>query len=105
MTPVHTSDFELVPRVINEGYTLEEIRSRREWTERKTSSELAHAGCFSVPSESLRGNIENPIGMSQIPLGVAGPLLVHGSNHSGEYYVPLATTEAPWFAPTSAGWW
>lgn len=93
MTPVNTSDFELVPRVINEGYTLEEIRSRREWTERKTSSELAHAGCFSVPSESLRGNIENPIGMSQIPLGVAGPLLVHGSHHSGEYYVPLATTE------------
>src|SRR5260370_22431313 len=97
MTPVHTSDFELVPRVINEGYTLEEIRSRREWTERKTSSELAHAGCFSVPSESLRGNIENPIGMSQIPLGVAGPLLVHGSQSSREVFCPFVATRRSLF--------
>jgi hydroxymethylglutaryl-CoA reductase (NADPH) len=41
----------------------------------------------------MQGNIENPVGAAQVPLGVAGPLLVHGSGGSAEYYVPMATTE------------
>jgi hydroxymethylglutaryl-CoA reductase (NADPH) len=41
----------------------------------------------------MRGNIENPIGAAQIPLGVAGPLRVRGEHADGTYYVPLATTE------------
>lgn len=86
-------DMELVPRMLNERYTFEEISSRRQWLERKTSSTLAQVGSFSVTDGRLRGNIENPIGMVQTPLGVAGPLLVHGSGHSGEFYIPMATTE------------
>jgi hydroxymethylglutaryl-CoA reductase (NADPH) len=41
----------------------------------------------------MRGNVENPIGAAQVPLGVAGPLLVHGEHAEGDFYVPLATTE------------
>ena len=41
----------------------------------------------------MRGNIENPIGSAQIPLGIAGPLLVHGEHAEGTFYVPMATTE------------
>src|SRR6185503_10264484 len=54
---------------------------------------LAHVGSYSIPSEQMRGNIENPIGVAQIPLGVAGPLLIEGSHALGTYYVPMATTE------------
>lgn len=39
------------------------------------------------------GNIENPIGISQIPIGLAGPLSIQGSNARGKFYVPMATTE------------
>ena len=38
--------------------------------------------------------IENFVGTVKVPLGIAGPLYVHGDFASGIYYVPLATTEA-----------
>jgi hydroxymethylglutaryl-CoA reductase (NADPH) len=41
----------------------------------------------------MRGNIENPIGAAQVPLGIAGPLLIKGDHAQGAFYVPLATTE------------
>ena len=41
----------------------------------------------------MRGNIENPIGAVQMPLGVAGPLLIEGQYANGEFYIPMATTE------------
>ncbi len=39
-------------------------------------------------------NIENYIGRVDLPVGLAGPLRVNGMFANGDYYVPLATTEA-----------
>jgi hydroxymethylglutaryl-CoA reductase (NADPH) len=39
-------------------------------------------------------NIENYIGTVRMPLGLAGPLRVNGLFARGDYYLPLATTEA-----------
>lgn len=41
-----------------------------------------------------QGNVENFIGLLQMPLGLAGPLRVNGLAAKGDYWVPLATTEA-----------
>lgn len=41
----------------------------------------------------LEGNIENYIGMTQVPTGVVGPLRVIGSAAHGDFYLPLATSE------------
>jgi hydroxymethylglutaryl-CoA reductase (NADPH) len=45
-------------------------------------------------SECYEHNIENFIGTVKLPVGLAGPLRVNGIAAQGDYYVPLATTEA-----------
>ncbi len=46
-----------------------------------------------VDPNKLRGNIEQFIGMTQVPTGIIGPLRVNGFHAHGDYYVPLATTQ------------
>jgi hydroxymethylglutaryl-CoA reductase (NADPH) len=84
---------EIVPRLKDQGYSGESVKLRREWIEQKSECRLQHVGTYSIPSEAMRGNIENPIGAAQIPLGVAGPLRIDGMHANGTFYVPLATTE------------
>ena len=84
---------ELVPRFEDQGYAENTVASRRRWIEQKTGAKLAHIGSYSIPSQEMRGNIENPVGAAQVPLGLAGPLLIHGAHANGVFYVPLATTE------------
>jgi hydroxymethylglutaryl-CoA reductase (NADPH) len=48
-------------------------------------------------------NIENFIGTVKLPIGLAGPLRVNGIFANGDYYVPLATTEAALVASYSRG--
>src|SRR5260370_32035793 len=84
---------ELVPRMNGQGYAGQYVERRREWIELKTGCRLEHVGAHSIPSEEMRGNIENPIGAAQMPLGVAGPLGINGEHANGVFYVPLATTE------------
>jgi len=84
--------FELVPR-LDESYSRESIDRRRRWIEERTGATLGHVGAFSLDGERMRGNVENPIGAVQMPLGVAGPLEIDGEHARGTFYVPLATTE------------
>ena len=83
----------LVPRLAEQGYRKDLVARRREWVEEQTGATLDHVGRFSLDMESTRGNVENPIGAVQMPLGVAGPLRVFGEHVDDEVYVPLATTE------------
>lgn len=48
-------------------------------------------------------NIENLIGTLKIPVGIIGPLAVNGLHAQGDYYVPLATTEAALVASYGRG--
>lgn len=91
--PPRSGAMDLVPRMGGQGDTAGDVAGRRRWVAGRTGAELAHVGRSSLPAESLRGNVENPIGSAQVPLGAAGPLRVNGEYADGVYYVPLATTE------------
>jgi hydroxymethylglutaryl-CoA reductase (NADPH) len=83
----------LVPRLGADAYTREGIATRRRWVEERTGASLREVGAYTIDGGEWRGNVENPIGAVQMPLGVAGPLRVDGEHARGEFYVPLATTE------------
>ena len=58
---------------------------------RLNSLPLNHVSACSFDPSEVAGNIENFIGVAQVPLGLAGPLLVDGEHAKGEFYVPMAT--------------
>ena len=91
--PAGPRDADLVPRFEEQGYTQEDLEARRRWIEERTGARLQHVGSCSLAGEAMRGNVENPVGAAQVPLGVAGPLRVEGEHARGSFYVPLATTE------------
>ncbi len=91
--PAGKSAVELVPRLSGQGYGDAQIAERRSWVEERTGAAFHHVGGRPLAGEVMRGNVENPIGCAQMPLGVAGPLRVRGEQAQGTFYVPLATTE------------
>ena len=54
-------------------------------------------------AERYAANVENFIGTVKVPVGVIGPLRVNGSHAQGDYFVPLATTEATLVASYGRG--
>jgi len=90
---------------MQEPYAAEGQQERLAFLKKTTGTELgAVSGSKAFESHSqLEGNIENFIGMAQVPIGIAGPMLVNGSEAQGEFYVPLATTEGALVASYSRG--
>lgn len=77
---------------------------RRIYLERKLNIELKAIGSTIIDfNQVYRRNTENTIGAVQIPIGVAGPLLIKGSYANGYYYIPLATTEGALVASVNRG--
>jgi len=92
-----------IPRDPDNDYSPEAARTRRDLVFEQTGTRLEAVGACSFDPAMLPGNIENFIGVAQVPIGLAGPLLVDGEHASGEFYVPLATTEGTLVASYSRG--
>ena len=107
-------------------------QKRREFLEKELDIKLDSIGNSTIPEDAAAGrNIENLVGATQIPLGVAGPLRINFKNvipseqssrgnldlkkiatspsaprndkESKDYYIPLATTEGALVASVSRG--
>jgi len=82
-----------LPRHKGIEFTPEAINARRDWLERRFGVSLKHIAVLSEAPEHFQGNVENLIGVTHVPLGIAGPLKVNGQEAQGVFYVPMATTE------------
>jgi hydroxymethylglutaryl-CoA reductase (NADPH) len=82
-----------LPRSKENDYTREMADRRRSFIQEVAGVDLPHTGSYSFDPERLPGNIEGFSGVAQVPMGLAGPLLVNGESAQGSFYVPLATTE------------
>jgi hydroxymethylglutaryl-CoA reductase (NADPH) len=92
-----------VPRSTSGDYTDQMATTRRDFLKEQTGAGFDHVARYSIDATTLPGNIENFIGVAQVPIGVAGPLLVDGEHAQGEFYVPLATTEGTLVASYNRG--
>ena len=92
-----------IPRSNTNDYLTDIIQERRRFLLEKTGTELTHADKYSFDPATLLGNIEHFIGVAQVPIGLAGPLLVNGQYAKGEFYVPMATTEGTLVASYNRG--
>ncbi len=92
-----------IPRSSDNDYSESALRQRQEFIEQQTPARLNHTRQYSFDPEDMSGNIENLFGVAQIPIGLAGPLLVNGEYAQGEFYVPMATVEGTMLASYNRG--
>ena len=91
-----------IPR-FDDDYTPEAARARRAFVQEATGAALEQVGASTLDPSTVRGNVEHFVGAAQVPLGIAGPLLVHGEHVDGPVFVPLATSEGTLVASYNRG--
>src|SRR5579884_2823079 len=92
-----------VPRDRDNDYTREAAQRRLDFARERTGASLEHVGAYSFDPAVVTGNVEHFIGVAQVPVGLAGPLLVNGEHAQGEFYVPMATAEGTLVASYNRG--
>jgi hydroxymethylglutaryl-CoA reductase (NADPH) len=95
-----------IPPKVPGASSVSDLAVNRRWALLNASVETRQA---LLPPDAVaelqryQNNIENCIGTVKLPVGLAGPLRVRGMFASGDFYVPLATTEAALVASYSRG--
>jgi hydroxymethylglutaryl-CoA reductase (NADPH) len=92
-----------IPRDRENDYTFEAAAARRAFLSEQTGVSLEHVSQYSFDPSILPGNVEHFTGVAQVPIGIAGPLLVDGEHAQGEFYLPLATAEGTLVASYNRG--
>ncbi|WP_338729721.1 hydroxymethylglutaryl-CoA reductase (NADPH) [Haladaptatus sp. DJG-WS-42] len=108
-----TEPADLVARVRDGDIRLHELEqhadadtaaaARRLYVEEETGADLSVAGEYAFDAADAASAIENMVGAIQVPLGVAGPVPIHGGEAEGTFYLPLATTEGALLASVNRG--
>lgn len=91
-----------IPR-LPDDYSEAAASARRDFLRSVTGTRPSRICDYALDPSCVSGNVENFIGTAQVPIGIAGPLLVRGEHARGEFYVPLATTEGTLVASYNRG--
>lgn len=92
-----------IPRSNHDDYSSEIIKQRINFINSYSGVELKHIPNETFDPHILAGNIENFVGIAQVPLGIAGPIHINGEHAVGEFLVPMATTEGTLLASYNRG--
>ncbi len=92
-----------IPRSETDDYSETAVDDRRRWLGVETGARLDALSGTGTDPHVFRGNVENLIGTVQLPVGVAGPLAIHGEHVDADVFVPLATTEGALVASYNRG--
>ncbi|MGY2130997.1 hydroxymethylglutaryl-CoA reductase [Hymenobacter sp. HD11105] len=92
-----------IPRQDSDDYAEAAIKERQRFAEQYTGQEFEHIKNYSFDPHMLQGNCEHFVGVAQIPVGLAGPLTVHGEHAQGDFLIPMATTEGTLVASYNRG--
>jgi hydroxymethylglutaryl-CoA reductase (NADPH) len=92
-----------VPYDKEDDYSADIINKRLEFARSFGGADFEHVSKNSFDPSETKGNIENFIGVAQIPIGLAGPVKINGEHAIGEFLVPLATTEGTLVASYNRG--
>ncbi len=93
----------VIPRDRNDDYSAAAIADRVNFAKEWSGANLEHVTSYSLDTKSLSGNVEHFIGVAQVPIGIAGPLTIHGEHAQGDFVVPMATTEGTLVASYNRG--
>lgn len=96
-------DLPRIPRDKNDDYSDEIIAERQKFLEDFTGQPIHHIREYSFDAHITQGNVEHFVGVAQIPLGIAGPLTIHGEHAQGDFLIPLATAEGTLVASYNRG--
>ena len=92
-----------IPRDSENDYTEDMAKQRRDFVTAETDVSLQNIGHYSIDPADTAGNVENFIGVAQVPMGLVGPLLVNGEHAQGDFYMPMATSEGTLIASYNRG--
>ncbi len=92
-----------IPRSRDDDYAPEIIAARQHFIEAYSGAQYHHIKQYSFDPHTTNGNVEHFVGAVQIPIGLAGPLVIHGEHAKGEFVVPMATTEGTLVASYNRG--
>ncbi|MGB8647500.1 MAG: hydroxymethylglutaryl-CoA reductase [Anaerolineae bacterium] len=92
-----------IPRDANDDYRPEIIQQRQALVEQVTGVKLQHINKYSFDPHITKGNVENFVGVAQVPIGVAGPLHINGEHAQGDFLIPMATSEGTLIASHNRG--
>jgi hydroxymethylglutaryl-CoA reductase (NADPH) len=92
-----------IPRDNNDDYSEAIIRERQQFAAEFSGATLEHVAKYSFDPHITQGNCEHFVGVAQVPLGLAGPLRIHGEHAQGDFLIPMATAEGTLVASYNRG--